>query len=275
MKIVVTGASGFIGSHLIPHLKACGHEPVPLQRSELANPQQRMKGADALIHLAGIAHSTGVAAEAYREINCELPVGLAVAASECGLRRFVFVSSSHAASHPDTPYGASKLEAERRLLALGAPEIVIMRPTLVYGPEAKGNFRALLRLAASPLPLPFGAASARRSMVYVGNLVDALAFAAQEPDLAGRVFTVTDPGQAPTLAEIVGTLRAGAGRPSMMVRAPWLPGLLRRIGAGSAAEKLFGEAVFDSSALFEAGWTAPFSADEALKMTGRGRHRPL
>ncbi len=269
MNIAVTGASGFIGSHLLEYLKTRGHRPTALSRAELAQPELSFSGADAVVHLAGIAHSAGLDAEAYWEVNCALPVRLARAAAQCGVRRFVFVSSSHAESHTGMPYGASKAEAERQLLALGAPEIVVIRPTLVYGPRAKGNFRTLLRLAQSPLPLPFAATQNRRSMVYIGNLVDALIFAAEQPGLAGRVFTVTDPGEALTLGEIVGALRGGAGRPKAMFAAPWLPGLMRRLGAGTLADKLFAPALFDGSALFQAGWTPPYQTLHALERTAR------
>lgn len=267
MKIAVTGAGGFIGSHLLEYLKNRGDQPISLSRAELEEPEASFSGADAVIHLAGIAHSSGVDPEAYGEVNCALPVRLARAAAQCGVRRFVFVSSSHAESHADTPYGASKAEAERQLLALGAPDIVVIRPTLVYGPGAKGNFRALLRLAQSPLPLPFASAQGRRSMVYIGNLVDALTFAAEQDGLTGRVFTVTDPGEALALDEIVGALRDGAGRPKALFQAPWLPGLMRNVGAGAIADKLFAPAVYDGSALFDAGWNPPFQALDALQRT--------
>lgn len=269
MKIVVTGAGGFIGARLVPHLTKLGHTPVGLSRSDLDRPHAAMAGAQAVIHLAGIAHSTGTSVSQYSKINTELAYDLAAAAQECGVERFVYVSSSHAQSHPYTPYGASKAEAEKRLLASFGQQTVILRPTLVYGPGAKGNFAALTRMAALPVPLPFGSATAGRSMVYVGNLADALAFSAEHQDIAGRIFTVTDPGAPLSLARIIELLREGAGRPRRLFGARWLPVALRLAGARNLVDKLYGEAVFDGSALFAAGWKAPYTAEQSLLSIGR------
>jgi nucleoside-diphosphate-sugar epimerase len=273
MKIVVTGAGGFIGSRLVPYLKQKGHEPVTLSRSGLSAPNASLEGAGAVIHLAGIAHTGGTAIEDYMRVNCDLAVDLAATAHECGVERFVFVSSSHAQSHPETPYGSSKAEAERRLLACCKQEVVIMRPTLVYGLNAKGNFSALVRLAAKPVPLPFGAATAKRSMVYIENLIDALTFAAEHPNISGRTFTVTDSGPGLSLAQTIELLRKGAGRPGMLFAARWLPSVLGRFGAGNMAEKLFGESVFDGEDLFAEGWIPPFSSQDALMFIGHSQCR--
>lgn len=273
MKIVVTGASGFVGSRLVPYLKQQGHEPVALSRADIGTPHASLRGADAVIHLAGIAHTAGTPDDDYMRINCDLAVELAAAARECGVRRFVFVSSSHAQSHPQSPYGSSKAEAEQRLLSGYREEVVVMRPVLVYGAAAKGNFSALLRLAALPVPLPFGAATAKRSMVYIENLVDALTFAVERPDISGRTFTVTDAGPGVSLAQTIELLRKGAGRPGRLFKARWLQNVLGLLGAGNIAEKLFGEAVFEGADLFAEGWKPPYSTQEALTLIGASQAR--
>lgn len=268
MKVVVTGGGGFIGRKLMRYLKSKGHDPVALSREGLEKPHDVMHGAGAVIHLAGIAHTGGGTEQDYMRVNCDLAVDLATAARECGVERFVFVSSSHAQSHPETPYGRSKAEAERRLLSSFSQNVVIVRPTLVYGAGAKGNFAALLRLAALPVPLPFKGATAKRSMVYIENLLDALVFVMDRPNVSGRVFTVTDPGSGVSLAQIIRLLREGAGRSHMLFQARWLPTVLASLGAGVVANKLFGEAVFDGSDLLTEGWKPVYTSEEALMLVG-------
>lgn len=274
MDLIVTGAGGFIGSSLVPYLLAKGHAVHVMHRGDLEQPTIKMPNAQAIIHLAGIAHAPKTPDTTYHEVNCRLTLRLAQAAVDADIKRFVFVSSSHAASHTHTAFGASKAEAERGLLALpAAPEIVVIRPTLVYGPNAKGNFGALARMASLPFPLPFAATRSRRSMVYIGNLCSALEFAAERNGLSGSVYTVTDPGEPLQLPEVIAALRAGLGRPRNLLSTPWLPGLLRTIGAGNIAEKIFGDSVFDGSALFAAGWTAPCSTQQGLRMTAEAMKR--
>lgn len=251
MRIAVTGASGFIGRHLVPYIAGRGHQTASLSRSDLAAPDAKLSGADALIHLAAIAHSHGHARAQYERVNRDLPLALSEAARRSGVRRFVFVSSINAETRPDTPYGATKAEAERALLAMAGIEIVVIRPAAVYGDGTRGNFALLSRLARSPLPLPFAGTRHRRSLIAVDNLVDALVFAAVHPGLAGLTLTATDPGPPLKLSEIVSEMRAGLHRP---------PGLFP-----GPADLAFPEMVADGSSLFAAGWTAPYSAQAALR----------
>jgi UDP-glucose 4-epimerase len=275
MKIAVTGGSGFIGSRLLPALRAEGHSPVPLVREALEAPAPGdLEGVEAVVHLAGIAHTRGVPEAGYRAVNTELPVRLAEAARRAGVRRFVFISSSHADSHTQTAYGASKAEAERRLALIEGIELVVLRPVLVYGSGAKGNVRRLVQVARLPLPLPLGAANNRHSLVSVGNLVGAIGFCLGSEAVVGRIFTVTDPGPALSLAEIIGLLRRGLGRRPLLFGAPWLPRILALAGAGGLAERLFAEAAFDGSALTAAGWRPPETAETALMAMARADSAP-
>jgi UDP-glucose 4-epimerase len=250
MRIALTGATGFIGGHLLAALTRAGHDPIVLSRGDLSRPTARLEGAHALIHVAAIAHARGTDRTAYDAANRDLPLRLADAARSIGVTRFVFVSSINAATRPDTPYGASKAAAERGLLAMPGLEPVIVRPPPVYGPDARGGFALLVRLAASPLPLPFGGTRNRRTIIAVDNLVDALLFATVAPRLGGQTFTATDPGPPPTLAGIVTALRAGLGR---------TPGLFP-----GPADLLFRETIVDGGALFAAGWVPPRTTQEAL-----------
>jgi UDP-glucose 4-epimerase len=270
MKIAVTGATGFIGTSLLPALESQGHSMMPVPRDALACVSPGLfAAADAVVHLAGIAHTRGVPDAAYRVVNADLPAKVAEAARQAGARRFVFISSSHAETHTHTGYGASKAEAERQLRALDGMELVVLRPVLVYGPGAKGNVRRLIQLARLPLPLPFGAARNRHSLVSVGNLVSAIGFCLTSPEVVGRTLAVTDPGPAPSLAEILVLLRRGLGRPPMLFDAPWLPRALAIAGARDFAGRLFGEAECDGTALIAAGWRPPESAEAALMAAAR------
>jgi nucleoside-diphosphate-sugar epimerase len=171
-----------------------------------------MEGIDVVIHLAARAHimddhSSNPLAE-YRRINVDGTATLAEAASNAGVKRLIFLSSikvngeqtfkkPYAASDtpaPENAYGISKAEAEEKLKEIAAGtglEAVIIRTPLVYGPGAGANFLSLVSLANSGLPLPFGAITKnRRSLIYIGNLVDVLVSAAKHPTASGQTFLV-------------------------------------------------------------------------------------
>ena len=138
--------------------------------------------------------------------------------------------------HPEDAYGRAKLASEPALTrAAGAStvELVIVRPPLVYGPGVGGNFRALLRLAGSGLPLPFAAVDNRRSLLARNNLVDLLAVAAAHPGAAGRVWLAAD-GEDLSTAALVRILARGQGRPARLFPMPDpVFSLLRRLpGSG-------------------------------------------
>lgn len=264
MKIAVTGAGGFVGQRLVPFLTEKGHRVVALHRGDL--PAADFQGAEVVIHLAAIAHSNEIDDQEYDEVNRALPVRLAKLGAEQGVRRLVFLSSTHAISHPETPYGKAKVAAERELLSVSGIEIAVVRSPLVYGLGVKANMRILMKLSRLPIPLPFGSATAKRSLIYIDNLCDALLFAARDQTPSGMIYCAAD-SQPLSLAEIVSLCRAGLGRPPGMFSAPWLPGLLRFLGRGELEQKLFGSAVFDASSLTAAGWSPPYDAADALATT--------
>ena len=306
MKVLVTGASGFVGRAVVAALAAQGDEVHAAIRaaddsadggtSEHAFPHGvtvvrhgdlgaavdwtgLLAGIDAVVHPAGIAHAgPGIAEERYDRVNHRATAALAAAARDAGVSRFVFVSSiraqtgpaaDHVVSERDTPlptdaYGRSKLAAERALAASGVP-FAILRPVLVYGPGVKGNLRALVRLAALPIPLPFGGLEARRSLVSLANLASAIAFVLREKTCAGETYVVADPAPL-TIGEIVTALRRGRGRPPGLVAVP--EALLRlaliAFGRGISWEQISGGLVADPAKLMAAGWRPERDTMKAL-----------
>jgi nucleoside-diphosphate-sugar epimerase len=251
VRVFVTGAGGFIGQHLCAALKARGRE--------LAG---AIAGADALVHLANIAHAKAPEAE-LRRVNVEGTLARAREAAAAGVRRFVYLSSS-LATESDDRYGRSKLAAEQGLAALQGIEVVILRPPLVYGSRVKANFLALMRAVAHGVPLPLASIDNRRSVVYVGNLVDAVVRCLEAPRAAGKTLGVTDgaPVSVPDLCRRIGQ---ALGRPARLFAFP--PALLE---LAPPLRKLTRSLVVDDSALRgEIGWRPPYTMEEGLRETAR------
>lgn len=305
-RVVVTGASGFIGRALVTALASKGHAVRALSRGTAVFPLPiesaahgdlrgdrfgdgsawlpLVKDADAVVHLAGIAHTgPGVPAEDYDRVNHRATAGLASAVRTTG-GRLLFVSTVRAQTGPsaagvvtedDVPaptddYGRSKLAAEAALARAGVA-FTVLRPVLVHGRGVKGNLAALARVAALPVPLPFGALGGRRSLLGIANLTAAIAFVLDCPQARGATWLVADP-EPVSLAEIVTALRAGMGRSPRLVRVP--PALLRTgltaIGRGRSWEQLAGELVVDPGKLMRAGFRPVTSTAAGLAaMTAR------
>lgn len=250
MRILVTGARGFIGSHLCPALAAAGYE---LRAS--------VEGCDAVVHLANIAHTNASPADLHR-VNVEGTIAQAKAAATAGARRFVHLSSIKAAQ-PHDAYGRAKSIAEQALLQLEGLEAVILRPPLVYGPRVKANFLALMRAIDRGWPLPLASIENRRSLVYVGNLVDAILRCLAGP-AQRRTYAVSDgaPVSTPELCRAIGR---ALGRPARLFP---FPGALLRLAPGLAPLSQSQEAD-DRAIRAELGWRPPFSFDEGLRLTAQ------
>jgi len=231
MKVLVTGASGFIASHLLPLLlkrgcRVCGAvrneeriSQLPprvegIEVGELSPDTDWSKaaaGADVIVHLAARVHFLGNSqAEAYNRVNVDASRELAETAARLGVRRLVFVSSVKAmgeASLKDFPwteekvccpqdsYGKSKLDAElalREVTASTKMELVIVRSPVVYGAGVVANIYRLLQVIDRGWPLPLASVENRRSLIYVRNLVDAIIKVVEHPKAAGEMFLVSD-----------------------------------------------------------------------------------
>lgn len=296
-RVLVTGASGFIGRALVEELAAAGHrvraamrQPADIFRrevevvavSDLTRPVEwrlLLKDIDTVAHLAGIAHAgAGIPEQAYDRINRVSTAELAAAARAAGIRRLIFISSIRTQSGPtsdhpltetDPPrptdaYGRSKLAAEEAVRASKVP-FTILRPVLVYGSGVKGNLARLLHLAQSPWPLPFGSFSNHRSLLARQNLIAAIHLALEAPVTIGETYIVADPTPL-TLAEIIAALRAGQARSPRLVSIP--PALiavtLKAMRRAEVWERLGGEMVADPIKLLRAGWHPPIETRAGL-----------
>ncbi|QPN27084.1 NAD-dependent epimerase/dehydratase family protein [Brucella sp. BO2] len=270
MRVAVTGARGFVGSALVSKLEAAGHNVMPLSREDIHDAD--FSGVETVVHCAALAHRTGAErpdARTFDAVNHRLAVELAQKAKAQGVRRFVFVSTIYTIAGnpsplaPDMPlaprddYGRAKARAEAALLAMTGLDIVIARPVLVYGPGARANLKALMKLCDSRIPLPFGAANNKRSFVSLENVARALMFLSEAPaeKVAGRVFHLAEP-QPRSTREIVGKARVAMQRPARLVPVPPLimKFLLGGVGKRGLYDQLFGDLVADSSSLIKAGF---------------------
>lgn len=300
MRILITGAGGYIGAACVRSFAECGWavrsasriiqsatpgvEIVPIKlldgRTEWSD---HLQCVDVVLHLAGVAHRPSTDAETYREVNVEATAHLAASAARAGVSRFVFVSSMAVYGRrygpeiidemtPLTPtdsYGQSKMEAERAIVASAegqAMNWVVVRSPLVYGPGAPGNFRRLVGLVRSGLPLPLSAARALRSYVGLDNLISALVCIARHPAAANQCFVVTD-GEDVSTAQLIRWIAEGMGRPP---RLWWIPeGLLRFVaaatGRGGDAARLLDHLRSDSRRIRETlGWSPPLTPKEGV-----------
>ncbi|MEX2482701.1 MAG: NAD-dependent epimerase/dehydratase family protein [Gammaproteobacteria bacterium] len=278
MRIAVSGATGFIGTHLVPYLRARGHTVVTIGRRDFTdNLREKLLECEAFIHLAGLTHVGAPAVHELEATNFALTLAAAEAARDAHVPRFLFVSTINVVAgnrgvlRPDDPinpkseYGATKAKAEAALLSLPGIEMVVLRPPLVYGPGAKGNLERLTRLCLTGLPLPFGCVENRRSMVSITNLESVLLFLAEAPSVSvdGKIFHVAD-GRPLSLREIALTIRRAASLPPRLVPVPVAPmkSALALAGRSYLATLLFDDLLVDADALSAIGWE-PVPFEEA------------
>jgi nucleoside-diphosphate-sugar epimerase len=302
-RVLVTGAGGFIGAGLCPALDARGHQVIAALRHaapvEGAEPfvlgdigpatdwSSVLRDIDVVIHLAQHAHAGPDPAVLAGEPDAV--AALIEAMGAAGTHRLVLVSSikamgeATAPSHPFHPedeprpedaYGRAKLASEQAARAAAQDygvELVIIRPPLVYGPGVKANFAALMRLAASGLPLPFAALDNRRSLIYRDNLVDLLALTAAHPAAAGMTLLARDDQDLST-PQLIRTLAAAIGRKPWLfpVPAPLFAALAPLPLVGARLSRLTGTLQLDDGATRSVlGWAPPVSAATALTATAR------
>ncbi len=278
VSVLVTGASGCVGSAVLARLLCDGHVVrAAMHRARSASEDRAvvehtfdlaldsdwgaaLEGVTSIVHCAARVHVVRESAmdplAEFRRVNVTGTLNLAQQAVAAGIRRFIFISSigvngaetcgkaftTDDIPAPQSPYAVSKHEAEQGLWKIARDtglEVVVVRPPLVYGPRVKGNFLRLLRLSASGLPLPLGSVSGLRSLVSVWNLCDLIARCLHHPAAAGGTFLASDDNDI-TVPNLVHTLAASMGRPCRLFPAP--PALVRvgamALGKGMTFDKL-------------------------------------
>ena len=303
MRVLVTGATGFVGTTLVDRLVRDGRftvravvredaqglsahvERTPGELDAGWNWQDGLTGVNTVVHLAARVHimrdqAADRLAEYWR-VNVAGTLNLARQSERAGVRRFVALSSlkvngesgTYSESDPPAPqdaYGVSKLEAELGLRAIAADtsmEVVIIRAPLVYGPRVRANFDILMRAVARGIPLPLGAAGNRRSLVALDNLVDFIVTCMEHPKAANETFFVSD-GEDLSTADLIRRLARAMGRPARLI--PISPFVLTAAaaltGRRDLARRLLGSLCVDiTKARQRLAWVPPVSVDEGLR----------
>ena len=299
--ILVTGANGFVGYALCSYLHQQAVPFLRVVRNESDNAigvgnidayttwGNALDGVEVVVHTAARAHifsddALDPLAE-FQKINVDGTLNLARQAMAAGVRRFIFISSigvngnstifafsESDKPNPVEPYAISKFEAEiglQELVAGTEMELVIIRPPLVYGPNAPGNFGRLIQAVAKGIPLPLGAIHNQRSLVALDNLVDLIFTCIDHPAAANQIFLAGD-GEDLSTTELLQKMANALNVPSRLIPVPmWiLQSGARILGKSDMAQRLCGSLQVDiSKAKNLLGWTPPFTVDAALQKT--------
>lgn len=277
-SILITGASGFVGTSLCQHLLDLGYPVTGLTRQSPQRPHEQqgpeldsisdwtpwLKADQVVIHCAARVHVMHDTAQdpyqAFRAVNVDGTLALARQAAAAGVIRFVFISSikvngeetqlgqlfTEEVSSPSIdPYGLSKYEAELALLELAkltGMEVVIIRPPLVYGEGVKGNFASIMSLLAKGYPLPFGAIHNKRSLLSLDNLIDFITVCISHPAAANQVFLVSD-GVDLSTTELLAKLSSTMGKQTKLLP---IPEMIMRLGLCVIGKRAISQRLFSS-----------------------------
>ena len=306
-RILVTGASGFIGQHLVQYLINHNFEVTVVIRKENnffpsnvtqfiikdigfdSNWAVALKNIECVIHLAGRAHvlndKNSDPLTEFRRVNTAGTINLAHQAIKQGIKRFIFISSIgvngninnkpftvNDIPNPIEPYAVSKYEAELELQKLtndSKMKTVIIRPPLVYGSNAPGNFARLIKIINKGIPLPLGSINNKRSLVALDNLIDLITTCINHPSAKNETFLVSDDEDLST-TDLLHRMAVALGKPSRLLP---IPSSLLNIGATllgkkEVAQRLCGSLQVDIKHTKKTlDWKPPVSIDEALKKT--------
>lgn len=305
MKILVTGANGLVGRALCSILDQDEAQVIRTVRASTTpwdvpvgdvNEKTDWRvalspGIDVVVHLAGqvpLAESEiGPQASLYHEVNTAGTASLASQCAQHGVKRFVFVSTVKVLGEgkeepyrdgdlavPNDAYAISKWEAEQALWQITAEsemEVVVLRPPLVYGPGVKGNFLRLMQGIDKWRPLPLGGIQNQRSLIYLGNLVDAIRICLTHPKATGKTFLVSD-GDDVSTPELIRRVAAALGRRPLLVPVPvsWMRWASAFLGKKAAVDRLLGSLAVDMAPIREIlGWNPPYTMQAGLEATAQ------
>jgi nucleoside-diphosphate-sugar epimerase len=296
--VLVTGADGFIGSKVVKaiskhHIVKAGVRSTKsaeilengFEIGNILGTTQwldKLVGIRTIIHLAAIAHNNSIDSNYITEVNVKGTINLAQQAADSGVKRFIFISSigvlgnrtskpfnEKSIASPHSDYATSKLQAEEGLLKISQEtelEIVIIRPVLVYGEEAPGNFGKLVKLVNKMPILPFALCANKRSFISVDNLVDFISTCIEHPKANNEIFCISD-GKDVSIRDLTDGIAIGLNKKLIQLPIPVsIFKLLGRImGKSEAIEQLIGDLQVDSSKARELiDWTPPFTMSEVL-----------
>lgn len=305
MKVLVTGANGLVGRALCSVLDQTEHQIVQAVRISTTPwevPVSDLNGStdwsavlgqntDVVVHLAAQVPEMDSASrfpgDRYAEVNTLGTANLARQCAQHGVKRFIFISTIKVLGEgksepyqdtdlavPADAYAISKWHAEQGLWQVAAEtgmEVVVLRPPLVYGPGVKANFLRLVQAIDQRRPLPLGAIQNQRSLIYLGNLVDAIRLCLTHPKAAGKTFLVSD-GDDVSTPVLVRRIAAALGRRPVVLTVPvsWMRWAGRVLGKQAAVDRLLGSLCVDITPLREElGWTPPYTMQEGLEATAR------
>lgn len=308
MNILLTGGTGFVGKPLATKLLSRGFNLSVALRHKVdflpKNVRQFvvgdftcqpdfspiLKGIDCIIHLAAKTHivdkNSASIAENFYPMNVHLTKHLAQQATQAGVKRLIFLSSIRVngnqnhqpftetdTPNPQEPYAISKYEAEQNLLQLAKTtslEVVIIRPPLVYGMGAAGNFGRLIRWisAKKPFPLPLGAVHNRRSFIALDNLVDFIILCTSHQNAANEIFLIADDEDLSTTQLLQKIAKAFGKKPLLFpIPVSFMIFMARFLGKKADAVRLFSSLQIDNSKAKKLlGWQQITTIDNQLKI---------